>query len=53
LTNDKIWTEIEIGKTSFSGVLYGYNETNLQLLDGDIYDHETFVTFLKKIETYS
>ncbi len=53
LTNDKIWTEIEIGKTSFSGVLYGYNETNLQLLDGDIYDDETFVTFLKKIETYS
>lgn len=55
ITNQKIFTEIEIGKNTFSGLLYkkSENENSLELITGDVFTLETMKGFLKQVEEFA
>ena len=57
ITNQKIFTEIEIGKSTFSGLLYkksGIESGNsLELIEGDVFTLETMKGFLKQVEEHA
>lgn len=57
ITNQKIFTEIEIGKTTFSGLLYKKSESEsgntLELITGDVFTLETMKGFLKQVEEHA
>lgn len=53
ITNKKILAEIEIGKSSYSGMLYIYDSQSLNLVDGEIYDDTTIKRFLKSVESFA
>lgn len=53
LESKSVWSEIEIGLNSFSGLIYVYNgnsELNLQV--GDIYDEETIDSFINSVNIF-
>lgn len=53
LESKTIWSEIEIGLKSFSGLLYSYNnDSNLNLHIGDIYDENTIDTFINSLNVH-
>lgn len=53
LENKTIWSEIEIGLKSFSGILYSYKtNSNLNLQIGDIYDETTIDNFINSLNVY-
>ncbi len=52
LQGKNIWSEIEIGLNSYSGLLYTSNDTNLNLHVGDIYTDETIDTFINSVYTF-
>jgi dTDP-4-dehydrorhamnose reductase len=48
-----IWSEIEIGLKSFSGLLYSYkSNSNMNLHIGDIYDETTIDNFINSLSVY-
>ena len=53
ISNKKILAEIEIGKSSYSGMLYIYDSQSLNLVDGEIYDDDTIKRFLKSVESFA
>jgi dTDP-4-dehydrorhamnose reductase len=53
ITNTKIWSELEIGKSSYSGMLYTYDSTNLNLVTGDVYDDDGIIKFINALEVIS
>jgi dTDP-4-dehydrorhamnose reductase len=53
LESKSVWSEIEIGLNSYSGLIYVYNgnsELNLQV--GDIYDEETIDSFINSVNIF-
>ena len=53
LESKSIWSEIEIGLKSFSGLLYSYSSnSNMNLHVGDIYDETTIDTFINSLNVY-
>ncbi len=52
LQGKNIWSEIEIGLNSYSGLLYTSNDTNLNLHVGDIYTDETIDNFINSVYTF-
>lgn len=53
LENKTIWSEIEIGLKSFSGILYSYStNSNMNLHIGDIYDETTIDNFINSLNVY-
>lgn len=55
ITNQKIFTEIEIGKSTFSGLLYkkSESESSLELITGDVFTPESMKGFLKQVEEFA
>lgn len=53
LESKSIWSEIEIGLKSFSGLLYSYSSnSNMNLHVGDIYDENTIDNFINSLNVY-
>lgn len=53
LESKSIWSEIEIGLKSFSGLLYSYSSnSNMNLHIGDIYDETTIDNFINSLNVY-
>jgi hypothetical protein len=53
IQNNSVWSEIEIGLKSFSGLLYGYNSnSSINLHIGDIYDEITIENFINSLHAH-
>lgn len=53
LESKSIWSEIEIGLNSFSGLLYSYStNSNMNLHVGEIYDETTIDNFINSLNVY-
>jgi dTDP-4-dehydrorhamnose reductase len=52
LENKNIWSEIEIGLNSYSGILYKNDNMNLNLHIGDIYTDDTIENFIKSLHKF-
>ena len=53
IQNNYVWSEIEIGLKSFSGLLYSYSSnSNMNLHIGDIYDEITIDNFISSLSAH-
>lgn len=53
ISNEKILAEIEIGKSSYSGMLYIYNNQNLNLITGEVFDNNSIQKFMKSLSAFA
>jgi dTDP-4-dehydrorhamnose reductase len=53
ISTEKLWSEIEIGKTTLSGVIYRINgEDNFDLLNGDLFQIEEIDKFILELNDF-
>lgn len=50
ISTEKLWTEIEIGKTTLSGVLYALNgDSGFDLINGDVFEINEISSFISQV----